>query len=109
MWQRGVCSVSSVCGLVLAAPSSAQDRVIDTNRSTVTIRVFKAGLFRAFADDHLIQAPLLDGSLDPAIPHVQVVIDARRMRVLDPGLSAKDRQDVQTRMLGSDVLDVTRF
>ena len=104
-----LCIITVVCGLVLAAPSSAQDRVIDTNRSTVTIRVFKAGLFRAFADDHLIQAPLLDGSLDPAIPHVQVVIDARRMRVLDPGLSAKDRQDVQTRMLGSDVLDVSRF
>ena len=101
--------ITVVCGLALAVPSSAEERVIDTNRSTVTVRVFKAGLFRAFADDHLIQAPLLDGSLDPAIPHVQVVIDARRMRVLDPGLSARDRQDVQARMLGPDVLDVNRF
>ena len=83
--------------------------MIDTNRSTVTVRVFKAGLLRALADDHVIQAPLLEGSLDPTIPHVQIVIDARRMRVLDPGLSANDRQDVQARMLGSDVLDVNRF
>lgn len=99
-----------VCGLALAAPGSAEDRLIDTERSTVTIRVFKSGLFRAFADDHIIQAPLADGSLnDSATPHVQIVVDARRMRVLDPGLSARDRQEVQTRMLGSGVLDVSRF
>ena len=99
-----------VCGPALAAPGSAEDRVIDTERSTLTVRVFKSGLFRAFADDHVIQAPLADGSLDAsATPHVQILIDVRRMRVLDPGLSAKDRQDVQTRMLGSDVLDVNRF
>jgi hypothetical protein len=98
------------CGLASAAPVSAEDRVIDTQRSTVTVRVFKSGLFRAFADDHIIQAPLMDGSLDDsAKPHVQIVIDARRMRVLDPGLSAKDRQEVQARMLGSEVLDVNRF
>jgi len=99
-----------VCGLALAAPGAAEDRRIDTQRSTLTVRVFKSGLFRAFADDHIIQAPLAEGSLDDsATPHVQIVIDARRMRVLDPGLSAKDRQEVQTRMLGSEVLDVNRF
>jgi polyisoprenoid-binding protein YceI len=37
------------------------------------------------------------------------VVDARRMRVVDPGLSAKDREEVQTRMLGPEVLDVNRF
>ena len=99
-----------VCGLASAAPGSAEDRAIDTQRSTVTVRVFKSGLFRAFADDHIIQAPLMEGSLDDsATPHVQIVVDARRMRVLDPGLSAKDREAVQARMLGSEVLDVNRF
>lgn len=103
-------SVTLVFGLALAAPGSAGDRPIDTGRSTVTVRVFKSGLFRAFADDHVIQAPLAEGSLDDsATPHVQIVIDARRMRVLDPGLSARDRQEVQTRMLGPEVLDVNRF
>lgn len=98
-----------VCGLAIAAPGSAEERLIDTQRSTVTVRVFKSGLFRAFADDHVIQAPLAEGSLDDSVPHVQIVIDARRVHVLDPGLSAKDRQDVQTRMLGPEVLDVNRF
>ncbi len=98
----------AVC-LAFATPAPAEDRPIDTARSTVTVRVFKAGLFRAFADDHIIQAPLSEGTLDGAVPHVQIVVDARGMRVLDPGLSAKDRQDVQTRMLGPDVLDVNRY
>jgi hypothetical protein len=99
-----------LCVLASAVPGSAEDGVIDTQRSTVTVRVFKAGLFRAFADDHIIQAPLAEGSInDSATPHVQIVIDARRMRVLDPGLSARDRQEVQTRMLGPEVLDVNRF
>lgn len=98
-----------VCGLALAAPGSAEDHLIDTERSTVTVRVFKSGPFRAFADDHIIEAPLAEGSLDDSVPHVQIVIDARRMHVLDPGLSARDRQAVQTRMLGSEVLDVNRF
>jgi len=99
-----------ICGLASVAPASAEERPIDTEQSTITVRVFKSGLFRAFADDHVIQAPLAEGSLDDsANPHVQVAIDASRMRVLDPGLSAKDRQEVQSRMLGAEVLDTTRF
>jgi polyisoprenoid-binding protein YceI len=98
------------CGLVIAAPAFAQRRGIDVERSTLTVRVFKAGLFRAFADNHTIQAPIAEGSLDDsAAPSVQLAIDAKRMKVLDPGLSPKDREDVQTRMLGPDVLDTSRF
>ena len=52
------------CGLALPAAGSAEERLIDTERSTVTVRVFKSGLFRAFADNHIIQAPLAEGSLD---------------------------------------------
>ena len=98
-----------ICGFCLAAPGSAEDRPIDVQRSTVTVRAYKSGLFRAFADDHVIQAPLMEGSIDESIPHMQIVFDARNLRVLDPGLSAKDRQAVQTRMLGPEVLDVSRF
>ena len=99
-----------VCTQAPASTASAEERLIDTQRSTVTVRAFKSGLLRAFADDRIIEAPLEEGSLDDsAAPHVQIVIDSRRMRVLDPGLSAKDRQEVQTRMLGSEVLDVNRF
>jgi hypothetical protein len=93
-----------------ALPCHAQPRAVDMKRSTVTVRVFKSGLFRAFADDHVIQAPLAEGSLDDsATPGVQIAIDVRAMRVLDPGLSQKDRREVQARMLGPDVLNADRF
>jgi polyisoprenoid-binding protein YceI len=89
---------------------SAERRTVDTQRSTMTVRVFKSGLFRAFADNHVIQASLSEGSVDDAsTAHVEFVLDAHRMRVLDPGLSPKDREDVQTRMFSPDVLDVQRF
>jgi hypothetical protein len=96
--------------MTIARPSGAQPRAIDPKRSTVTVRVFKSGLFRAFADDHVIEAPLAEGSLDDsATPNVRIAIDVRGMRVLDPGLSPKDRREVQARMLSSEVLDVDRF
>jgi hypothetical protein len=96
--------------LAIARPSEAQPRAIDPTRSTVTVRVFKSGLFRAFADDHVIEASVAEGSLDDsAMPTVQIAIDVRAMRVLDPSLSPKDRQEVQTRMLGAEVLDGERF
>jgi hypothetical protein len=93
----------------LARPCDGQPRAIDPKRSTVTVHVFKSGVFRAFADDHVIEAPLTGGSLDAAMLAVHIEIDVRGMRVLDPGLSSKDRLEVQTRMLGPDVLDGDRF
>jgi polyisoprenoid-binding protein YceI len=97
------------CALSATAAAFGEERLVDTERSTVTVRVYKAGLFRAFADDHLVQAPLAEGSFDDSVPHIQIVIDPRRMRVLDPGLSEKDRQEVQARMLGPEVLDANKF
>ena len=94
--------------LSLAAPSPAQDRPIDAARSTVSVRVFTSG---AFVHTYLIDAPLMDGSLgEPADPHLQIAFDARRMRVSHhPSLTEKDREAMQARMLGRDVLDVDRF
>ena len=98
--------------LVLLGPlaAAADPHAIDTGRSTVTVRVYKSGLFRAFADNHVVQAQLTQGTLDdgPAA-RVEFVIDAARLRVLDPGLSADDRDQVQGRMLGPEVLDVHRY
>ena len=96
--------------LGLAAPAAAERRPLDSQRSTITVRVFKSGLFRAFADNHVIQAPLADGSVEEsATPHVELVVDASRMRVVDPNLASRDREEVQARMLGPEVLDTKRF
>jgi polyisoprenoid-binding protein YceI len=99
-------------GLVLLGPrpAAADTHPIDTERSTITVRVYKSGLFRAFADNHVVQSPVTQGTLDdgPA-SQVEFVIDATRFRVLDPGLSSDDRGQVQSRMLGPEVLDVQRY
>lgn len=103
--------LTAILALVaVGLPCDAQPRALDPKRSTVTVRVLKSGLFRAFADDHVIEAPLAEGSLDDsATPTVHIAIDVRGMRVLDPSLSPKDRREVQTRMLGPEVLDGDRF
>jgi len=98
--------------LVLLGPraAAADTRAIDTEHSTITVRVYKSGLFRAFADNHVVQAPLTHGTLDDGTSsHIEFVVDVARMRVLDPGLSSADRAQVQTRMLGAEVLDVRRY
>jgi polyisoprenoid-binding protein YceI len=96
--------------LSVGASGAAARQSVDPSRSTITVRVFKAGLFRAFGDNHEIQAPIKEGSVDDgAAAGVQIVVNARQLRVLDPGLSPHDREQVQSRMLGSSVLDVTRF
>ncbi len=107
-WNRIVVAAAIV--ISAATRASGADQVIDTDRSTITIHVFKSGVFRAFADNHEIQALIKEGSVDEGKnPGVKLVVDAGRMRVLDPGLSPKDRNEVQTRMLGGEVLDVDRF
>jgi polyisoprenoid-binding protein YceI len=96
--------------LLVPAPAGAETRAIDVERSAVTIRVEKAGLFAAFADNHQIRAPIARGSIVDADPAaVEFVIESRRLTVLDPALSTAKRQEVQARMVGPDVLDADRF
>ncbi len=89
--------------------ASGQVRSIDSSDSKMIVHVAKAGVFSAFGDNHEIEAPISQGSVDEAARRVTLVVDARRMKVLDPQLSADKRQQVQERMLGADVLDVARF
>jgi polyisoprenoid-binding protein YceI len=96
--------------LALAATAAAQPRAIDPTHSSITLHVFKSGLFSAFADDHIIRAPIARGTLDAsAAGSVEVVIDPRQLEVLDPHLSADARDDVRKRMIGPEVLDADRF
>jgi len=103
-----------VVGLSVAVGSGAQIAAarhdIDPRTSTVTVHVKKAGVFRAFGDDHEVRAPIKTGSIDDAPTGVvDLLIDASQMRVLDPGLSDADRHEVQERMLGPEVLEVAKY
>jgi len=88
----------------------AQAQAIDVNKFSLKIRVFKSGAFSAFAHDHEIQAPIDEGKIDSfASPSVQLRVDSRKMRVLDPEISVHKRVEIQQTMEGNAVLDVEHF
>ena len=88
----------------------AQSQAINVNKSSLKIRVFKSGAFSAFAHDHEIQAPISEGKIDSsASPSVQLRVDSRKMRVLDPEISVDKRAEIQHTMEGNTVLDVEHF
>src|SRR5882672_12474739 len=79
-------------------------------RSTLTVFVYKSGLFSAFADNHVIRAPIAKGSIVEEAPAaVEILVHSADLQVTDPGVDAGKRSEVQTRMLGPEVLDVAKF
>ena len=92
------------------SPLSAETRPINADQSTLTVFVYKSGLFSAFADNHTVKAPVATGSISDEAPlSVELTVHSSALRVLDPDLSADKRADVQARMLSADVLDTARF
>jgi polyisoprenoid-binding protein YceI len=80
------------------------------NQSSLKIRVFKSGAFSAFAHDHEIQAPIEEGKITSSAPaSVQLRVDSRKMRVLDPDTPADKRTEIQHTMQSAKVLDVEKF
>ncbi len=93
--------------LALVATPGAELRWMDVERSTVTVHVSVPG---AAAAAHVIEAPLAEGSVeDTATPHMALVINVDQLRVVDPGQSAEERQQVRTQMLGPDGLEAERY
>src|SRR6185312_11454982 len=86
--------------------AGAQKREIDVKNSTVTVHVYKAGLFSVFGHDHEISAQIASGSVDATGRSVEWSANADSLRVVDPDSSGKDRAEVQKNMLGPEVLDV---
>jgi polyisoprenoid-binding protein YceI len=94
---------------LLLSSALAQTQRIDPTKSAITVHVFKSGLFSGFADNHEIRAPISNGSLDESAQRVEIVIDSRKLEVLDPNLSVEKRRQVQERMHGPEVLDSDQF
>src|SRR6266513_4813464 len=108
--QHRLSSWASLVGVVAAVAGSAQaaagTKPIDVEQSTLTVFAYKSGLFSAFADNHIIKAPIASGSIseDPPLK-VDLTVRAADLRVLDPNLAADRRAEVQARMLGPEVLN----
>jgi polyisoprenoid-binding protein YceI len=104
------CLVVAAAVAVAAAAVQAQSRQIDTDRSTLTVMVYKSGLFSGFADDHVIDAPIAGGTIaESGALSVTIDVRAADLRVRDPTLSVSKRDDVQARMVGAQVLDTRKY
>ena len=103
--------MAAVAMLSTAPAVLAQTRPINLEKSTLTVLVYKSGLFSAFADDHTISAPLASGALsEAAVPlSIEIAVRAASLKVLDPKLSESRRAEVQTRMLSPEVLDPAKY
>ena len=93
----------------LRAADAPAGTAIDPQKSSITVRAFKAGVFSAFGHEHEISAPIQQGSFTENPASVELIVDTRGMRVMDKGISEKDRADIQQTMLGPKVLDSEKF
>jgi hypothetical protein len=74
---------------------------IDTQRSSITIHVGKAGVFAVAAHEHWVAAKISSGMVADAgeTPNVRFTVDARELTVKpESGVSEKDQAEVQSNM-----------
>jgi polyisoprenoid-binding protein YceI len=113
MRTQGRCLATWTAAVILPAAlwaaAAATPGEIDTQRSVMTVRVFKSGMFSAFGHDHEISALIRDGKFSEGDRSVDLTVDARQMRVMDKDVSDKDRAEIQESMLGPKVLDTGQF
>jgi len=107
---RAFLSAAILAGIVLCGGiAAAQGVAMDPSRSAITVYAYKSGLFSAFAHDHIVEAPIQRGEVRLSGDRgVEFVVDARRMKVLDPKLSADKRAEVQSTM-HSEVLESHKY
>lgn len=113
MWGQGEMMVRAILWLVVLLPLWAGDpssqKAIDTEKSVVTVRVYKAGLLSPFGHEHEIRAPIQKGTIDEEKNTVEFAVDVRTLRVMDSDVSDKDKAEIQNTMLGPKVLDSEKF
>jgi polyisoprenoid-binding protein YceI len=99
-------------GFLLLLPNLAvaQSGAIDPHSSSLTVKVFRAGLFSGLGHNHEIRAPIASGNIiTSGTPSVELTVDARAMQVVDADLSPDKRAEVQKTMHSALVLDSERF
>jgi polyisoprenoid-binding protein YceI len=104
----GLIAFSVSATFFLVTGSARAQTTIDSEKSIITVHVFKAGLFSAFGHEHEISA-LVQGSFSASQPSAEIRVDARKMKVMDKDVSEKERTEIQQTMLGPKVLDSERF
>jgi polyisoprenoid-binding protein YceI len=95
--------------LAWVAVGSAEQRAIDTGKSVMTVRVYKAGFLSALGHDHQIAAPIASGAVDNSARQVELHANAAALQVRDQKVSGADGAEIERTMLGPEVLDSGRF
>ena len=108
MTRKRIFSTFLLCFL-FSSVGPAQVRQIDAASSTIKVHVSKSGVLSAFGHDHEIDAPIVSGTLDVGAKRVELHVNAAAMKVVDPGASEKDRAEIQSTMLGPEVLDANQY
>ena len=95
--------------VLMMALATARANDIDASASKITVRVYKSGLFSAFAHDHTISAPIASGQLDVEKRSVELKFRTENMQVLDPGAKDSERATIESTMKSDKVLDIAKF
>jgi len=82
------------------AQEKAQARPIDTQRSTITIHVEKAGLLSAAAHEHWVSAPVASGVIEESgSAYVEFKVQSAKLTVKpDPKVDTKIDEEIQKDM-----------
>jgi polyisoprenoid-binding protein YceI len=104
-----ICAVLAAT-LPVVAQEKAQEKAIDTQRSTITIHVGKAGLLSAAAHEHWVSAPIASGVIDEGgAARVEFrVLSASMMVKPDPKVDPRTHDQIQKDMEDM-TLDTARY
>src|ERR1700694_6227942 len=89
--------VACTLGVVLVsfslarAPPKSRALVVDAKASTLSLHVWKQGIFAFAADNHVVDAPITSGKFDPQSNSIELNIESAKLRVLDPQLPSDRR------------------
>ncbi len=94
----------------ISASAANEKQPIDTSHSFLTVYVGKEGLCSIFGHDHVVSAQIAQGEIATFAPEfVEFTVETAKMRVQDPQESESSRAEVQTAMLGPQVLDAGKY
>ena len=97
-----------------AQTSSTREYAVRPEKSKLQITVYKEGVFKAFGHNHSISANNISGRVlfDQtmlAASSVGLTVRTASLTVIDPGESDLDRRQVQSTMVGKEVLDAQQY
>jgi polyisoprenoid-binding protein YceI len=104
-----VCVKFLLAGILVASQTTTSAPQASTPHSLITVHAYKSGLFSAFAHNHTITAPVAQGTIDLKNPAVEITVDGKQMKVIDPEASESTRAEIQSTMLGPKVLDTGKY